>query len=48
MITKTCPHCNAVSIDDEPWKLDTGDLAGVLIIWKCHDCGKRFYTEDGD
>lgn len=49
IVTKTCPHCNEVA-DRNEWSMDTGDLDGILIPWKCDSCGKLFYTrmEDED
>ena len=44
MDTKTCPHCNEVAI--KYFTIDTGDLCGVLIAWKCGTCSRRFYTEE--
>ena len=47
METKTCPHCNEVAVRNE-WAMNTGDLDGMLIPWKCDSCGKIFYTRMND
>ena len=44
MNTKTCPHCNEVSVRVESWDIPEYHLDG----WMCDVCGKIFFTEDTD
>jgi len=46
MYTLTCPFCNEPTFSY--YSVDTGDLVGELIAYKCNNCERVVYVHEYD